>query len=108
VSRRSAVGLALTAALPAMTKSLALEVAPVRVNLIAAAFVDTPLAASLLGDQIDKRASSSVPRCRSAASLARPISPHWPSTSWRTPRSPARPSTSTAASNSSKDEHGHA
>jgi NAD(P)-dependent dehydrogenase (short-subunit alcohol dehydrogenase family) len=46
---------ALTAALPAMTKSLALEVAPVRVNLIAAGFVDTPLSASLLGDQIDER-----------------------------------------------------
>jgi NAD(P)-dependent dehydrogenase (short-subunit alcohol dehydrogenase family) len=46
---------ALTAALPAMTKSLALEVAPVRVNLIAAGFVDTPLPASLLGDEIDER-----------------------------------------------------
>jgi NAD(P)-dependent dehydrogenase (short-subunit alcohol dehydrogenase family) len=57
--RRPAVGLAfiaaLTAALPAMTKNLALEVAPVRVNLIAAGFVDTPLPASLLGDQIDER-----------------------------------------------------
>ena len=46
---------ALTAALPAMTKSLALEVAPVRVNLIAAGFVDTPLSASLLGDRLDER-----------------------------------------------------
>jgi NAD(P)-dependent dehydrogenase (short-subunit alcohol dehydrogenase family) len=57
--RRPAVGLAfiaaLTAALPAMTKSLALEVAPVRVNLIAAGLVDTPLSASLLDDQIDER-----------------------------------------------------
>src|SRR3984957_4520648 len=44
---------ALTAALPAMTKNLALELAPVRVNLIAAGFVDTPLSASLLGDQLD-------------------------------------------------------
>jgi NAD(P)-dependent dehydrogenase (short-subunit alcohol dehydrogenase family) len=56
---RPAVGLAfmaaLTAALPAMTKSLALEVAPVRVNLIAAGFVDTPLSSSLLGDRIDER-----------------------------------------------------
>ncbi len=41
---------ALTAAGPAMTKNLALELAPVRVNLIAAGFVDTPLSASLLGD----------------------------------------------------------
>ena len=57
--RRTAAGLAfiaaLTAALPALTKSLALEVAPVRVNLIAAGFVDTPLSASLLGDEIDER-----------------------------------------------------
>jgi len=50
-----AVTAALTAALPAMARSLALEIAPVRVNVIAAGFVDTPLAASLPGDQIDKR-----------------------------------------------------
>jgi NAD(P)-dependent dehydrogenase (short-subunit alcohol dehydrogenase family) len=53
--RRTAPGFyfisALTAALPAMTKNLALELAPVRVNLIAAGFVDTPLSATLLGDQ---------------------------------------------------------
>ena len=46
---------ALTAALPAMTKNLALELAPIRVNLIAAGFVDTPLSASLLGAQLDAR-----------------------------------------------------
>jgi NAD(P)-dependent dehydrogenase (short-subunit alcohol dehydrogenase family) len=57
--RRAAAGLsliaALTAALPTMTRILALEVAPVRVNLIAAGFVDTPLSASVLGDEIDER-----------------------------------------------------
>ena len=57
--RRTAKGLtlisALTAAMPAMTKNLALELAPVRVNLIAAGFVDTPLSASLLGNQLDAR-----------------------------------------------------
>ena len=57
--RRTAAGLtlisALTAALPALTKNLALELAPVRVNLIAAGFVDTPLSATLLGDQLDAR-----------------------------------------------------
>jgi NAD(P)-dependent dehydrogenase (short-subunit alcohol dehydrogenase family) len=46
---------ALTAALPALTKNLALEIAPVRVNAIAAGFVDTPLSATLLGDQLDAR-----------------------------------------------------
>ncbi len=57
--RSTAVGLALisalTAALPAMTKNLALELAPVRVNLIAAGFVDTPLSASILGDRLENR-----------------------------------------------------
>ncbi|MFB7160851.1 SDR family oxidoreductase [Streptomyces sp. NPDC056242] len=57
--RRPAQGMAvmgaLTAALPALTANLALEVAPVRVNLIAAGFVDTPLSASLLGDQLEAR-----------------------------------------------------
>jgi NAD(P)-dependent dehydrogenase (short-subunit alcohol dehydrogenase family) len=57
--RRTAPGFALisalTAALPALTRNLALELAPIRVNLIAAGFVDTPLSASLLGDQLDAR-----------------------------------------------------
>ena len=46
---------AATAVLPPLTASLALELAPVRVNLIAAGFVDTPLSASLLGDQLEAR-----------------------------------------------------
>jgi NAD(P)-dependent dehydrogenase (short-subunit alcohol dehydrogenase family) len=46
---------AVTAAQPALIANLALEAAPVRVNLIAAGFVDTPLSASLLGDDLDKR-----------------------------------------------------
>ena len=46
---------AVTAALPSLTANLALEIAPVRVNLIAAGFVDTPLSAELLGDQLEKR-----------------------------------------------------
>jgi NAD(P)-dependent dehydrogenase (short-subunit alcohol dehydrogenase family) len=44
-----------TAALPALIANLAVEVAPIRVNLIAAGFVDTPLSASLLGDGLDAR-----------------------------------------------------
>jgi NAD(P)-dependent dehydrogenase (short-subunit alcohol dehydrogenase family) len=46
---------AVTAALPPFAAALALEIAPVRVNLIAAGFVDTPLSASLLGDQLEER-----------------------------------------------------
>jgi NAD(P)-dependent dehydrogenase (short-subunit alcohol dehydrogenase family) len=46
---------AATAALPPLAAALALELAPVRVNLIAAGFVDTPLSASVLGDQLEAR-----------------------------------------------------
>src|ERR1700733_10462621 len=57
--RRPAIGMsiagAVTAALPTLTANLALEIAPVRVNLIAAGFVDTPLSTELLGDQLEKR-----------------------------------------------------
>ena len=57
--RRAAAGFALisalTAAKPAMAENLALELAPVRVNVIAAGFVDTPLSASLLGDELENR-----------------------------------------------------
>jgi NAD(P)-dependent dehydrogenase (short-subunit alcohol dehydrogenase family) len=57
--RRPSVGFALISALaaagPAMTKTLALELAPVRVNLIAAGFVDTPLSAAILGDELENR-----------------------------------------------------
>ena len=57
--RRTAQGFAmigaLTAAGPALVRNLALELAPIRVNLIAAGFVDTPLSAALLGDQLDAR-----------------------------------------------------
>ena len=46
---------AVTVAMPAVTRSLALELAPIRVNLIAPGFVDTPLSASLLGRELDAR-----------------------------------------------------
>jgi NAD(P)-dependent dehydrogenase (short-subunit alcohol dehydrogenase family) len=46
---------AATAAMPALIANLAFEVAPIRVNLIAAGFVDTPLSAALLGDDLEKR-----------------------------------------------------
>jgi NAD(P)-dependent dehydrogenase (short-subunit alcohol dehydrogenase family) len=66
--RRPAIGLSIassvTAALPALTASLALELAPVRVNLIAAGFVDTPLSAELLGDELENRRASHPARSR--------------------------------------------
>lgn len=58
-ARRPAVGISvtalLTAGLPALAANLALELAPVRVNVIAPGFVDTPLSASLLGEKLDER-----------------------------------------------------
>jgi NAD(P)-dependent dehydrogenase (short-subunit alcohol dehydrogenase family) len=44
-----------TAAMPALIANLAVEIAPIRVNLIAAGFVDTPLSAQLLGDDLEAR-----------------------------------------------------
>jgi NAD(P)-dependent dehydrogenase (short-subunit alcohol dehydrogenase family) len=46
---------AATAAMPALVANLAVEIAPIRVNLIAAGFVDTPLSARLLGDDLEAR-----------------------------------------------------
>jgi NAD(P)-dependent dehydrogenase (short-subunit alcohol dehydrogenase family) len=46
ISRELGIVSAATATLPPFTAALALELAPVRVNLIAAGFVDTPLSAS--------------------------------------------------------------
>jgi NAD(P)-dependent dehydrogenase (short-subunit alcohol dehydrogenase family) len=57
--RHRGVGLtligAITAATPALVANLALELAPIRANVIAPGFVDTPLSASLLGEQLDAR-----------------------------------------------------
>jgi NAD(P)-dependent dehydrogenase (short-subunit alcohol dehydrogenase family) len=73
--RRTRVGLgiasAATAVLPAFTAALALELAPVRVNLIAAGFVDTPLSASLLGAQLEARREE----LRTTLPIARVVQP---------------------------------
>lgn len=57
--RRPGLGLVLSgaviAAVPVLIANLALELAPVRVNLIAAGFVDTALSARLLGDDLEQR-----------------------------------------------------
>jgi NAD(P)-dependent dehydrogenase (short-subunit alcohol dehydrogenase family) len=55
ISRELGIFSAATAVLPPFTAALALQLAPIRVNLIAAGFVDTPLSASLLGDGLDAR-----------------------------------------------------
>jgi NAD(P)-dependent dehydrogenase (short-subunit alcohol dehydrogenase family) len=73
--RRPGLGLvlpgALTAALPALVANLALELAPVRVNLIAAGFVDTALSARLLGDDLDARRD----QLRSTLPIGRVVGP---------------------------------
>ena len=102
---RRALGLAstATAVLPPFVATLALELAPVRVNLIAAGFVDTPLSASLLGDGLEARRQG----LRDTLPIGRVVGPRTslrsPSTSWPTPPSRARRSTSTAGSSSSSD-----
>jgi NAD(P)-dependent dehydrogenase (short-subunit alcohol dehydrogenase family) len=60
-----------TAALPPFTAALALEMAPVRVNLIAPGFVDTALSASLLGDQLEARRD----QLRAALPIGRVVGP---------------------------------
>jgi NAD(P)-dependent dehydrogenase (short-subunit alcohol dehydrogenase family) len=73
--RRSAVGLTvggtLTVGALALTRNLALEIAPIRVNMIAAGFVDTPLSASLLGDQLEARRAE----LRETLPIGRVVSP---------------------------------
>lgn len=61
----------LTASLPVMVANLALEIAPLRVNVIAAGFVDTDLSARLLGDQIDARRAE----LRETLPIARVVGP---------------------------------
>jgi NAD(P)-dependent dehydrogenase (short-subunit alcohol dehydrogenase family) len=55
IDHRLGIVPAATATLPPFTAALALELAPIRVNLIAAGFVDTPLSAALLGSQLEGR-----------------------------------------------------
>ena len=61
----------LAVGLPALTKNLALELAPIRVNLIATGFVDTPPSAATLGDHVDARRE----HLRATLPIRRVISP---------------------------------
>jgi NAD(P)-dependent dehydrogenase (short-subunit alcohol dehydrogenase family) len=58
-SRRVVPGIgiasAVSAVMPPFVAALALELAPVRANAIAPGFVDTPLSASVLQDQLEER-----------------------------------------------------
>ncbi len=74
-ARRPRLGLAIAStasvAQPTLIANLALEVAPIRVNLIAAGFVDTPLSASILGDDLDARRE----QLRSTLPIGRVVGP---------------------------------
>jgi NAD(P)-dependent dehydrogenase (short-subunit alcohol dehydrogenase family) len=58
-ARRPGPGLTIAAiaaaAVPVIAANAAVELAPIRVNAIAAGFVDTPLSARLLGDELEHR-----------------------------------------------------
>jgi NAD(P)-dependent dehydrogenase (short-subunit alcohol dehydrogenase family) len=71
ISRDLGIVSAATAALPPVAAVLALELAPVRVNLIAAGFVDTPLSASLLGEGLEARRD----QLRSTLPIGRVVGP---------------------------------
>ncbi len=59
------------AGLEALISGLALELAPIRVNVIAAGFVDTPLSASVLGDGLEAR----IGQLRSTLPIGRVVGP---------------------------------
>ena len=91
--------------MPALTKNLALELAPVRVNLIAAGFVDTPLSAAILGAELENRRN----QLRATLPIRRVVEPadvaalavHIMANTALT----GRPTTSTAGSSSSSSPH---
>lgn len=58
-------------ATPVLIANLALEIAPVRINLVAAGFVDTALSASLLGNGLDARRE----QLRATLPIGRVVSP---------------------------------
>jgi NAD(P)-dependent dehydrogenase (short-subunit alcohol dehydrogenase family) len=83
-ARRPGVGLTLpgmvTAALQALTANLAVELAPVRVNLIAAGFVDTHCLHHCSATSSRPGANSCTQPCRSGGWSGRTTSRRWPCT----------------------------
>lgn len=71
IGRGAGIAPAANAVLPPFMAALALELAPIRVNLIAAGFVDSPLSASLLGDQLEERRQE----LRSTLPIGRVVTP---------------------------------
>ena len=73
--RKPAIGTSITSAItvgvPAIAATLALELAPIRVNVIAPGFVDTSLSAAVLGDGLDERRSE----LRSTLPIGRVVGP---------------------------------
>jgi NAD(P)-dependent dehydrogenase (short-subunit alcohol dehydrogenase family) len=51
----SNVAAILAVALPALAANIAVELAPIRANVVAAGYVDTPLSARILGDDLERR-----------------------------------------------------
>jgi NAD(P)-dependent dehydrogenase (short-subunit alcohol dehydrogenase family) len=51
----SSVAAILAAALPVIAANIAVELAPIRANVVAAGYVDTPLSARILGDDLERR-----------------------------------------------------
>ena len=51
----SSVAAILAASLPTIAANIALELAPIRANVVAAGYVDTPLSARILGDDLERR-----------------------------------------------------
>jgi len=84
--------------------ALALELAPIRVNLIAAGFVDTPLSATRSETNSKTVAISFAVRCLFDVWWVPQTSPRWRYTSWRIRLLRERPMTSTEGSNSSPSE----